>query len=126
MQEEGYISKLQRQVQFELYPKLNNLRTIDPVKGWSPISASSYKSDFFYLDHSTNRLTINECKGFMSPQNKINYRLFLQRYLPEYDMIITTCVWKKKSGLDILDRIDWHYYLYDENVSKPKLRKKTK
>lgn len=81
MQTLGYISHLQRQVEFELIPAQREASTIGKrggVKLGKVIERKCvYKADFCYIDERTGAYVVEDTKGFRTPEYKIKRKLML-------------------------------------------------
>ena len=69
LEKAGEISNLRRQVKFELIPKQD-------INGKCAERAASYVADFVYLD-TVGRLTVEDCKGFRTPEYILKRKLML-------------------------------------------------
>lgn len=66
----GEINTLQRQVKYELIPKMRD-------ENGKAVRACSYKADFTYHDNVTGKDVVEDVKGYRTPEYRIKRKLML-------------------------------------------------
>lgn len=66
----GEINTLQRQVKYELIPKMRD-------ENGKAVRSCSYKADFTYHDNITGKDVVEDVKGYRTPEYRIKRKLML-------------------------------------------------
>lgn len=80
--ERGEISSLQRQVPYELIPKImgekvKHLKTKDKIVPYVKQGAVVYIADFVYRDNISGTTVIEDVKGFVTPEYRLKKAMML-------------------------------------------------
>lgn len=84
MEEQGFISNLRRQVNYELTPSLKANEyyavKLGVKKGSTILQASYYVADFVYLDKENKQIVVEDCKGYKTKDYILKKKFMFYRY----------------------------------------------